>query len=205
MVAKTEFKQPRYWAGYSYSGDPDVKISSKREAAPDVAAGDVIAAPTCLQLTTRGDNPNFTLISTYRIKISGAVRKSSTAPGKVTYELLAPSSDLEESGAYSINHGPPGKPASVHLASQANFSVSLTIERTKDASAVYIREYVGQDNKRYQPQTVVLITLKGGPNLFPSFDIPEFPAVGAYTEASISHGGGAAPEKVATAGACTVQ
>jgi hypothetical protein len=214
MVAKTQFQQPRYWAGYSYSGDPDVKIGRKApvgaalaspETTAQAAGTEVVAAPACLEVTTRGDSPNRTLITTYRVKVSGAVRKNSPAPERVTYELLPPSSDLEISAAYSINQAPPGEPFEDSLASHHDFSVSLTIERTKDASAVYIREYVGKDNQHYQPQTVVSITLKGGPNLFPSFDIPALPAIGAYTEASVSHGAQHAPEKVATAGACPVQ
>jgi CHAT domain-containing protein/tetratricopeptide (TPR) repeat protein len=207
MVAKTQFKQPRYWAGYSYSGDPEVKIGPRApvEATAEAAGTEVVAAPTCLEVTTRGDSPNRMLITTYRVKVSGAVRKNPLAPEQVTYELLPPSSDLEISAAYSINQEPPGEPFSVRLASHQDLSVSLTIERTKDASAVYIREYVGKDNQRFQPQTVLSITLKGGPNLFPSFDIPALPAIGAYTEASVSNGAQYAPEKVATAGSCPVQ
>ncbi|HMD71066.1 MAG TPA: CHAT domain-containing protein [Bryobacteraceae bacterium] len=207
MVEKTQFKQPRYWAGYSYSGDPGVRVGPRApaESTPEAAAHEVVAAPACLEVTTRGSDPNRTPITIYRVKISGAVRKSSPAPEQVMYELLPPSSDLEISGAYSIDQAPPGAPFSVRLASQQGLSVSLTIERTKEASGVYIREYVGSDNQLFQPQTVLSITLKGGPNLFPSFDIPALPAIGAYTEASISHGAQYVPEKVATAGACPVE
>ena len=183
----------------------------------DAASQILVAAPACLEVTTRGDNPNNTLITTYRVKISGAVRKNSPAPEQVTYELLPPSSDLEISAAYSINQAQPPAPFEDSLASHHDFSVSLTIERTKDASAVTIREYVAADvlarynlgtpdqDKVMQPQTVLTITLKGGPNLFPSFDIPALPAIGAYTEASVSHGAQYALEQVATAGACPVQ
>jgi hypothetical protein len=122
-----------------------------------------------------------------------------------TNETLAPSSDLEISAAYSINPGLPTAPFDVSLASHHDCSVSLTIERTKDASAVYIREYVRKGDKRYQPQTVISIALKGGRNLFPSLDIPTLPAIGAYMEASVSRGAQYAVEKVATAGARRVQ
>jgi hypothetical protein len=175
------------------------------EAMADAAGTEVVAAPACLEVTTRQGDPNYVLITTYRVKVSGAVRKNSPSPEQVTYELLPPSSDLEKSAAYSINQAPPTAPFGVSLASHQDFSVSLTIERTKDASAVYIREYVGKDDKRYRPQTVVAITLKGRPNLFPSFDIPALPAIGAYTDASVSRGAQYAVEKVATAGACPVQ
>jgi hypothetical protein len=85
-------------------------------------------------------------------------------------------------------------------------AVSLMIERKTDASAVYIREYVPEGDKRYKPQTLELITLKGGPKLFPSFDIPgQFPAIGAYSEASLSHGPQAKPEKIASISACAVR
>src|SRR5580692_10741315 len=102
MVAKTRFKQPRYWAGYSYSGDPEVKIGSMAPKAPteamaDAAGTEVVAAPACLEVTTRQGDPNYVLITTYRVKVSGAVRKNSPSPEQVTYELLPPSSDLEKS------------------------------------------------------------------------------------------------------------
>ena len=219
MVAKTQFKQPRYWAGYSYSGDPDVKIAPKAsaEATTAAAGAQLVAAPTCLEVTTRRDYSNYAAITTYLVKISGAVRKNSSAPEQATYELLPPSSDLEISTAYNINQAAPGAPFDVRLASHQDLSVSVTIERTKDASAVTIREYVAADvlarynlgtpdqGKVMQPKTVLTITLKGGPNLFPSFDVPQLPAIGAYTDATVSHGAQYAMEQVATAGACPVQ
>jgi hypothetical protein len=164
-------------------------------------------APACLEVTTReDDDPRRTWVVTYRVKISGAVRKSVKGPEQVTYELLAPSSDLETFASYSIDQGPPGQASDVSRASLRETAVSLTVERKKDASAVYIREYVPEGDKGYKPQTLELITLKGGPNLFPSFDIPgQFPAIGAYSEASLSRGPQDKPQKIASISACTIR
>ena len=225
MVAKTQFKEPRYWAGYSYSGDPALKIGPIAAATSAASAGagaaktgpEVVVSPTCLEVTTRDNDPKQALVSTYRLKLSGALRRTSNGPQQVTYELLPPSSDLEISGAYSINQGPPDPPFSVARASLQELSVSLTIERTKDASSVTVREYMsGEALSRYnlgtpdegkvmQPKTYLTITLRGGPKLFPSFDIPQLPAIGAYTEASVSDGPQYPSRKLATAGACTAQ
>lgn len=212
MTAKTEYKQPRYWAGYAYSGDPSVKIgptAGATPAQPGAASSEVLAAPACLEVASHEENGNWNVIETLRVKIAGEVKKSASSPERVTYELLPPSSDLEETSATSINHGPPIKSPDVRLASlhgQHGFPVSLTVERTKDQSAVYIREYVTAESG-YKPGTYLLITLKGAPNLFPSFDIPaQFPALGSYTEATVSRGDQPGPgQKLDKVAACTMQ
>jgi hypothetical protein len=155
----------------------------------NAAAGKIFAKPTCLEVTAHTESGHYTNFGTIRVKIGGDVHLSSTAPERVVYDLLPPSSDLEESGAISIDHGKPVRSSDSMPASRHNFPVSLTIERTKDHSAVYVREYVAEGDQRYKPQTMLTITLKGGPALFPSFDIPSaFPPLSGYTEASVSHG-----------------
>ena len=72
MVAKTEFKQPVYWAGYAYSGDSVPGDLRRASAAPANGAGESLVAPTCVELTTHRDDGNWTLLTTYRLKISGA-------------------------------------------------------------------------------------------------------------------------------------
>jgi hypothetical protein len=145
-------------------------------------------------------------VETLRVKITGAVRKSSTSPERVTYDLLPPSSDLEESYASSINHGPLLPDPEIKLASQHKFPVSLTIERTKSQSAIYIREYIADGDQRYKPGTYLSITLKGAPSLFSSFDIPSlpFPPLQSYTEASVSHGAGG-PKALDKVGSCATE
>jgi hypothetical protein len=90
------------------------------------------------------------------------------------------------------------------VASLRDFSVSLTIERAKDQNAIYVRQYIPEGDQRYKPQTVLLITLKGGPDLFPSFDIPSvFPPLSRYTEASVTNGlNPGNPEKIDGIGSC---
>jgi hypothetical protein len=107
----------------------------------------------------------------------------------VTYELLPPASDLEKSEATIINNGQPIRNPDIHIASHHKFAVSLTVEHTKKQSAVYIREYVPEDDLRYKPGTLLQeIALKGGPQLFTGFDIPStFPPLSSYTETSITY------------------
>jgi CHAT domain-containing protein/tetratricopeptide (TPR) repeat protein len=188
MVAKTEYKQPRYWAGYVYSGTPSLKLQAAG-GEHEAEAGKRFAKPTCLEVTMRGESGHYTGNTTYRVKIGGDVHLSSSEPERVVYDLLPPSSDLEESTTISSDHGQPLRSSDSMPATLHNFPVSLTIERTKDHSAVYVREYVAEGDQRYKPQTMLTITLKGGPALFPSFDIPSaFPPLSGYTEASVSHG-----------------
>ncbi len=206
MVAKTEYQQPRYWAGYAYSGDPGVKILTPATQ-PATGVTEVLAAPACLEVTARQADGNWTLIETLRVRIAGAVRKSVTSPERVTYDLLFPSSDLEETSANSVDRAPPVTAGDVGLASLHDFPVSLTIERTKNQSALYIREYVREGDPRYKPGTYLVITLKGAPNLFSSFDIPSrFPPLASYTEASVSRGTqNGAPKRLDKVGSCAVQ
>jgi len=207
MVAKTEYKQPVYWAGYAYSGDPTAGAWRKAAPAPASGAGESVVTPTCVELTTHREDGTYNLMMTYRVRIAGAVRRSASSAERVVYDLLPPASDLERSSAMSVNHGPPQDNPEVHVASHSNFPVSLTIERTKDGSALYVREYVAEGDQRYKPQTVTLITLKGGPAVFPTFDIPTaFPAVSSYTEASVSRGTDAGSlEKIDRVAACPAQ
>jgi hypothetical protein len=202
MMAKTEYKQPRFWAGYVYSGTPSLKLQAgggERVA----ESAKVFAKPTCFEVTTRVESGHYTNIDTYRVKIGGDVHLSSSTPERVVYDLLPPSSDLEESSAISIDHGKPIRNPDSSAASLHKFPVSLTIERTKDYSLVYVREYVAEGDQRYKPQTVLSITLKGGPALFPSFDIPSaLPPLSGYTEASVSHGAAGTPARIDAIGAC---
>jgi hypothetical protein len=181
MVAKTEYQQPRYWAGYSYSGDPSLRIAATAPTKPTTASSESLAQPTCMDVAIAG--PQM-----FRLIISGAVRTSSSSPERVTYELVPPASDLGRWSPQDPNSRPI-RPPTIDLAGDHKFPVSLSIERTKEQSAVYIREYVADDDYRYKPQTVVLITLKGAPDLFPGFEIPTvFPPLSSYTEATVSQG-----------------
>jgi CHAT domain-containing protein len=198
MIAKTEYKQPRYWAGYSFSGELAMNNQSAKVAAkpappvsdskgPDTGPKEVLARPTCLELTTHDESGNYSYVNTIRVKIGGNVRRSATSAERTVYDLLPPSSDLEQSTAMSVNHGPLIADPDIKRASRGNFPVSLTMERTKNQSAVYVRQYVAEGDKRgYKPGTMLLISLKGGPDLFPTFDLPAaFPNLSSYTEASI--------------------
>jgi hypothetical protein len=132
------------------------------------------------------------------------VSRSSSSPEQVVYQLLPPSSDLELASANSIDHGPFVPSPDVRRASYSDLPLTVTIERTKDQSSLYIREYVPEGDPRYKPQTVTLITLKGGRDLFPGFDLPTaLPPLSSYTEASILEGSDSrVPVKIDGIGAC---
>ena len=206
MVAKTEFKQPIYWAGYAYSGAASASDWRQASVAPPSGTGETLVEPQCLEMTTHDESGAWAHLNTYRVKIA-TVRRSSSSPERVTYELLPPASDLEKSFATIINHGQFVPDPNVHIASHHKFAVSLTIERTKDQSALYVREYVAEGDPQYKPGTVTLITLKGRPNLFPGFDIPPvFPPLSSYTEASITQGSDSNnSEKIDRVRACSAE
>jgi CHAT domain len=203
MMAKSEYKQPRYWAGYAYSGSPSVNAWRQSTAAPN-PAGESLVTPTCLEVNTRMESGNYTHNYTFRVKIAGAVSEASRTAERVVYNLLPPGSDLEESSTSAYNHGSPIPFPEVHVASHSKFSLTLTIEKTKDYSSLTIREFVPEGDTRYKPQTVREIVLKGGPAVFPNLAIPStFPALESYTETSIFHGGnGTGSDTVERVGAC---
>jgi CHAT domain-containing protein/tetratricopeptide (TPR) repeat protein len=206
MVAKTDFKQPQYWAGYAYSGlasGGDLRIANPE---PVDGASESLVDPHCLEVTSHEDWGANKLVQTYRLKIA-TVHKSSSSPERVTYDLLPPASDLEITGATITNNGQVFPNSDVHIASQHKFAVSLTVERTKTNSSVYIREYVAEGDMRYKPQTIQEITLKGRPELFAGLDIPAtFPPLSSYTEAAIGSGQqGKSEEKIDKVGVCTAE
>ena len=203
MVAKTEFKQPQYWAGYAYSGVASAGGLRKASAQPVNEAGDSLIDPHCLEVTTHEDSGGYNLVQTYRLTIA-TLRKSLTSPERVTYELLPPSSDLAKSAATIMSSGQVLRDPNVHIASHHKFAVSLTVERTKKQSAVYIREYVAEGDTRYPPGTVEEIKLAGGPQLFAGFDVPAiFPPLSSYTETSITYDPKTTTaEKIDKVGAC---
>jgi hypothetical protein len=91
MVAKTQFKQPVYWAGYAYSGDPSLAALPSKNSAP---ASEFLAPPTCFEVTTNSDFRDTGASETYRIRIAGTVRRVSTSPERAVYQLLPPASDM---------------------------------------------------------------------------------------------------------------
>jgi|HubBroStandDraft_4_1064222.scaffolds.fasta_scaffold04069_3 CHAT domain-containing protein len=204
MVSKTEYKQPRYWAGYSYSGDPTVKIDMS--APKPASGGELLTAPSCFQVKAHNSTGDWRIETTYRVRVA-TIRQSSSSPEKVVYELVAPGSDLEHSSAVIGEKGPPvvNPDPEVHIASQHNFPVSISIERTKDHSAMYIREYVADGDHRYKPDTVTMIALQGPPNLFSGFEIPaSLPPLSSFKEVFISGSGNKRSDDVVdNIGACT--
>jgi hypothetical protein len=205
MLTKTKYKEPRYWAGYSYSGDPLLRISTtgsssnltKSDGRGAKAAntskanvqapnGTLIIQPACFDIRTRSDDKDWTVLVNYRVKIAGAVKKVSSSAERVTYELLPPSSDLELTSANSIKHGPAAMSSFIQVASQSEFGVDLTIEKKAGESGLYIREYVRDDDQRYKPETMHTIVLKGASTLFPTFDTPvQLPPLQSYSEAAV--------------------
>lgn len=138
------------------------------------------------------------------MKIAGAVREISRTAERVVYNLLPPGSDLEESSATLINHKQLLPFPEVHVASHSKFSLTLTIEKTKDDSSLTVREFVPEGSSSYKPQTVREIVLKRGPAVFPNLEIPStFPALASYTETSVSNGPSVSENQTAErVGAC---
>ncbi len=205
MVAKSEFKQPQYWAGYAYSGIASSDDLRKSSAAPAQAA-DTLVDPNCLEVTSHRSSGRDNQITTYRLRIA-TVRKSSSSSDRVTYDLIPPASDLERSSATILSNGQVFKDPDIRVASHAKFAVSLTVERTNKKSAVSIREYVPAGDPRYKPSTLEEIRLVGGPQLFPSLDFPaSFPPLSAYAEAYVAGDEDKrSDEKIDKVGACSAQ
>lgn len=191
MLTKTEYKNPFYWSGYVVSGSPlreemdaDKRMRPPVEA-PKPPGQEVFVTPNCFDFATRdGATTGYSQRSAIRVRIGGVANKSEVGPGQVDYALTT-GSDVEVHSSMSVNGGPPISDPEVEVASERNWDVDFIVSRQKDASAVTIRfgpHGAEPDKQRH-------ITLSGGPNLFPSFDVPEtLPALKSYTRASYDWG-----------------
>ena len=91
----------------------------------------------------------------------------------------------------------------IRSAGRSKFPVTLTIESGKDHSALIVREYVPEGDQRYKPQDILLLTLRGGPGVFGSLDIPAtLPVLSSFREATALMGNTSAAMRIDTAGRC---
>ena len=141
----------------------------------------------CVEFHTHEGDPSLTTLQTIRVRIGGGVKPSQVSPERVTYPLLPPGGEFEQEWRYQTNQGRPTAPE-IRVASQVRWLASLSIERRKDQSALFVEVFA-------EGRPVFMsVALKGGPDLFPSFDIPSaLPPLSAYREATVSEG---KPEKI---------
>ena len=182
LRTKTEFKDPYYWAGYSASGNSH---AGERKPPPPLDNHETFAPPNCFEISSHHDDGSGLMryFDTVRVTTTGIVRRQQTDSATATYELIGPGTDVVDHSGISINHGPQAQNPDVMRASLMEWPITLTIERQKDSSSLSIRVR----NPPTPPQ--VLITLKGGPGLFPTFDIPDtLPPLAAYTQSTLVSG-----------------
>jgi hypothetical protein len=153
-------------------------------------------------MSTRSDQVSYhSFWDTIRIKSGGLVRKTQPSPERAVYELLGAGSDVEYRFSLIAPDGQPVPDSITRRVSDYNCGtegsnpcrlITLTVERQKDHSAVYIQ--AGNPAR-------MSITLKGAPGLFPSFDFPEkLPSVSSYTEATVL--AGSDPDIIDKIGSC---
>lgn len=209
MIATTAFKEPVYWAGYAYSGDPALEIT--RPTTPKTndksrAAGEdtPMAAPTCVEFSVRGEDGYYKHHDIYRLVVAGTLTRVSASPEQVVYRLVPPASNLVEAHLLSV-HGGPEVELEARNANDQKFPVEVKIGQTKQESAFTIREYVAEGDYRYKPQDLLLITLKGRPGVLTGFDVPTvFPALTSFSEATLTISG-QKTVKIDQMGACPAQ
>lgn len=199
MISRTQYKNPFYWSGYLASGAPRVETRPLPPATGEVApAGkQTFVTPRCFELfmsSSQGATKNYT---TLRLKIGGVVYRNQDSPEQVTYDLSGPGNSIVQRTSMTLNGGPRNMPET-RGEGRDRWTASLIVQNHKESSSVTLR--FGRPSTETDKRQV--LTLQGGPRLFPTLDIPEsFPPPSAYTIAGDSYDKGSRLDRIAACGA----
>lgn len=181
LMTKTKYKNPLYWAGYTYSDNaPFIKDSSgamvrapAKAGTTNTQGGDgLLITPRCFQFSGSGkENGDFKTGFTARLALGGVVRKLQSTEHSAVYDIHLPGN--EAAVVFDLN----GTQMSGGMFSSRADGTTLTVLRTANSSSLSVRlPGTSQD----------LISLKGPAGLFPTLEIPEvLPPVSSYTEALV--------------------
>jgi CHAT domain-containing protein len=198
MLNDTQYKNPLYWAGYTYSDNealiPDTSRPKPSAPTPVVTAAmaptqEVPIAPRCFQLTGHAEEFQGLKV-TVRIKLDRVVRNLDTdsrlADKVAVYDMHLPENDI--SVVREVN----GKPVPYDTSAYKSEAATLIIQKAANSSGMIIRTSA----------PFFQIFLQGPPMLFPSLVPPEtLPALSAYSAATANSLDGAV--KIDTIGACS--
>ncbi len=183
MIKSPLYSDPFYWAGFSYSGlSEPVQLSLPGGETP-WKDSESLAEPSCIEVSAHSSDGHWSMRDRLRIRIGPLVRLQKKSPGAAVYELFAPGSDVEYSTSTTIDNSMPVVDPDGRVASQLEDQILLTVRRTKSESSVIIQT---RSTKVAKGTPIYTVRLKGGPDLFPSFGIPQaFPPLSAYREATV--------------------
>jgi len=197
MVSKTQYKNPFYWSGYVVSGGPE-GVDRERPAikVPASAGQETFVTPRCFDFAMSKQDGPYSFTATVRLKIGGVVYRKQDSPDQVTYDLTGPGNTIVErsrtfvKGSYPITE--------TRGEGRDRWTGTITVSNTKDASEMSLRFGKGVTELRVREE----LTLRGGPRVFPSLDLPDsFPALSAFTAASDTYNAGFKLDSIAV---CTV-
>ena len=215
MLARPEFADPFYWSGYVVSESAvtqrDQRIAAARTEKPQpspsqarasinrTAAEDqqAFVTPNCFEILTHDDemDPNNRLYSDIRVRIGGVVTRSQASPTQAIYDLRDYGNNVEVSSHQTNVLGS----EQVKLASERNWLTQVIVNKAANSSSISFR--FGPDLQHPEGNRTIL--LRGGPNLFPSLDIPAaLPLLSAYGQATDSDSKKGGIDKV---GFCSLQ
>jgi CHAT domain-containing protein/tetratricopeptide (TPR) repeat protein len=196
LKASRRFSNPLFWGGYVVSTSPGATWRPAR-GAPSAPA---LATPACFEMSTRPVDDWFWSI---RARWSGSVVQRERAADHAVYEVVPPAGDLEYRSTILRPNGQtfPGDEYDVG-SYQCVFkgegadcrTVTITVRKTAGASSLRID---GGKPARFS------IVLQGGPNLFPTLDLPiTLPPASAYTETRAAFAGDLTKRPIDKVGFC---
>ena len=197
MLNDARYKNPLYWAGYTYSDNealiPDTSRPKPSAPTPVVTAAkapaqEVSIAPRCFQLTghaEKSENIRFTV----RIKLARVARYLSNDPRiadrSAIYDLHLPGNVIDV--IREVN----GTPMPDDASADKSGAAKLIVQKIGNSSAILIQS----GSPFFQ------ISLGGPLGLFPTLDPPEtLPSLSAYSAAAANSLDG--PVKIETIGTC---
>jgi hypothetical protein len=197
LKASPRFGNPLFWGGYVVSTSlAPTSRPGPNATAPGAAPAPALAAPACFEMSTRpGRKVTESFWSSVRVRWSGSVVQRERAVDHAVYEVVPPAGNLEY--RYSIVVGPDGQALPSDADDVGSYqcvykgegpdcrTITITVQRTAGASSLRID---GGKPARFS------VVLQGGPNLFPTLDLPTtLPPASAYTEAIAQQGSSKKP------------
>jgi CHAT domain-containing protein/tetratricopeptide (TPR) repeat protein len=197
MVSKTQYKNPFYWSGYVVSGTPEIRPSGKapvRTMTP--ARSETLITPRCFEMFFSHQDGDIKYFETVRLKIGGDVYRNLDSPEQATYDLSNPGNAITVRTTMTMKGGP-RQMQEIKGEGRDRWTGTLTMQSHKDSSELELR--FGRRTTETEKRQVV--TLKGGPRLFPTLDIPStLPAPAEFSAATDSYAEGFTLDRIA---ACT--
>jgi hypothetical protein len=183
MIKTTDFADPFYWAGYSYTGrSQPLQLASSGGDTP-WKDHEILVNPTCFEISSRTSENGEANLHKLLIQLGPMARLKEQSAVKAVYEFFFPGSDVEYSESVSIEGKPPVVNFFTRVASRLGDRILLTVNRSQKESSVVIQTL---STRIAEGTPIYSVTLKGDPDLFSSLAVPQaLPPLVSYREATL--------------------